>query len=155
VWYDVDVPDFGEGGLTMSDMLVASVSGLQMPTLKPDKMMQEELRGPATANRRFTPADGIVVYAEIYDNQVDKPHDLETAVVIKNERGGDVFRSADSQSSRQLAGSKGLLRSRTPIELKDFPPGRYSVSVEAHQRQDLTVHTSRIIPIQVVDNAGR
>jgi VWFA-related protein len=150
VWYDLDVPDFGDGALAMSDVLVASVSGLQVPTLKPDKAMQEALRGPATANRRFTQADGIVVYAEIYDNEVDKAHDVDVVVVVKNERDAEVFRSTDTQSSRQLNGSKGVMVSRTPVELKDFPPGRYAVTVDARQRQSPAAHATRAVPFQVV-----
>src|SRR5258706_2511139 len=72
VWYDLVVPDFPDGSLTRTDVLVASVSGLQVPTFKPDKSMQEVLRGPATANRQFRQDDGIVVFAEVYDNRLDE-----------------------------------------------------------------------------------
>jgi VWFA-related protein len=155
VWYDLAVPDFADGPLTMSDVLVASVSGLQVPTFKPDKAMQEALRGPATANRRFTQADGIVVFSEIYDNRASQAHDIDTAVIVKNERGAEVFRSADTQSSRQLVESQGLLRLRTPFALKEFSPGRYTVTVDARQRQDPSAHASRTIPIQVVAGENR
>jgi VWFA-related protein len=155
VWYNLIVPDFTDGPLTMSDVLVASVSGLQVPTFKPDKAMQELLRGPATANRRFTQADGVVVFAEIYDNRASQLHNIDTAVVVKNDRGAEVFRSADTQSSRQLAESQGVLRVRTPFELKDLSPGSYTVTVDAQARQDASAHASRTIPIQVVANAGR
>jgi VWFA-related protein len=155
VWYDLTVPDFNDGALTMSDVLVASVSGLQVPTFKPDKAMQELLRGPATANRRFAQADGLVVFAEIYDNHASQLHNIDTAVVVKNDRGAEVFRSADTQSSRQLAESQGVLRVRTPFELKDLSPGSYTVTVDARARQDVSAHASRTIPIQVVADAGR
>jgi hypothetical protein len=155
VWYELVVPDFSDGPLTMSDLLVASVSGLEVPTFKPDKAMQETLRGPATANRRFVSGDGIVVFVEVYDNRLDKPHDIDTAVIVKNDRGAEVFRSADTQSSRELAGSQGVLRSRTPIALKDFQPGRYLVTLDAHQRQDPAAHVTRTIPIEVVGIASR
>jgi len=156
VWYDLTVPDFGNGPLTMSDVLVASVSGLQVPTFKPDKAIQELLRGPATANRRFAQTDGIVAFAEIYDNRASQTHDIETAVILKNERGAEVFRSADTQASWQQAElSRGVLRTRTPIELKDCPPGRYTLTVDARQRQDPSAHASRTIPIQVVGDVGR
>lgn len=155
VWYDLTVPDFDDGPLTMSDVLVASVSGLQVPTFKPDKAMQEQLRGPATANRRFAQSDGFVVFAEIYDNRPSQTHDVETAVTVRNDRGSELFRSADTQASRQLAESQGLLRLRVPVELKDFSPGRYTVTVEARQRPDSSAHVSRTIPIEVVSGAGR
>ena len=155
VWYDLTVPDFADGPLTMSDVLVASVSGLQVPTFKPDKAMQELLRGPATANRRFAQTDGVVVFAEIYDNRASQLHNIDTAVVVKNDRGAEVFRSADTQSSRQLAESQGVLRVRTPFELKDLSPGSYTVTVDARARQDVSAHASRTIPIQVVADAGR
>src|SRR6202007_2467622 len=104
------------GPLTMSDVLVASVSGLQVPTFKLDKAMQELLRGPATANRRFARSDGFVVFAEIYDNRASQQHDVETAMTVKDDRGAEVFRTADTQSSRQLAESQGVLRLRVPVE---------------------------------------
>jgi hypothetical protein len=131
------------------------VSGLQVPTFKPDKAMQELLRGPATANRRFAQSDGVVVFAEVYDNRASQLHNIDTAVVVKNDRGAEVFRSADTQSSRQLAESQGVLRVRTPFELKDFSPGSYTVTVDARARQDTSGHASRTIPIQVVPDAGR
>jgi VWFA-related protein len=156
VWYDLTVPDFGDGPLTMSDLLVASVSGLQVPTFKPDKAMQELLRGPATANRRFAQTDGIVAFAEIYDNRASQAHDIDTAVILKNERGAEVFRSADTQTSWQQAElSRGVLRTRTPIELKDCPPGRYTLTVDARGRQDPSAHASRTIPIQVLGDVDR
>ena len=156
VWYDLTVPDFGNDPLTMSDVLVASVSGLQVPTFKPDKAMQELLRGPATANRRFAQTDGIVASAEIYDNRPSQAHDIETTVILKNERGAEVFRSADTQTSWQQAElSRRVLRTRTPFELKDCPPGRYTLTVDARKRQDPSAHASRTIPIQVVGDVGR
>jgi len=155
VWYDLTVPDFADGPLTMSDVLVASVSGLQVPTFKPDKAMQELLRGPATANRRFAQSDGVVAFAEIYDNRPSKAHEVEAVVTVKNDRGAEVFRTADTQSSRQLAESQGVLRLRVPVELKDFSPGRYTLTVEARQRQDSSAHVSRTIPMEVVGDAGR
>jgi len=155
VWYELVVPDFSDGPLTMSDLLIASVSGLEVPTFKPDKAMQDMLRGPATTNRRFVSGDGIVVFAEVYDNRLDNPHDIDTTVVVKNDRGIEVFRSGDTQSSRELAGSQGVLRSRTPIALKEFQPGRYIVTVDAYQRQDPAAHVTRTVPIEVVGNAGR
>ena len=156
VWYDLTVPDFGDGPLTMSDVLVASVSGLQVPTFKPDKAMQELLRGPATANRRFAQTDGIVAFAEIYDNRASQTHDIDTTVILKNDRGAEVFRSADTQASWQQAElSRGVLRTRMPIELKDCPPGRYTLTVDARQRQDPSAHASRTIPIQVVGDVAR
>ena len=39
--------------------------------------------------------------------------------------------------------------------LKEFPPGRYVVTVEARVRQDSAVRVTRVIPIEVVGNAGR
>jgi hypothetical protein len=82
-------------------------------------------------------------------------HNIDTAVVVKNDRGAEVFRSADTQSSRRLAESQGVLRVRTPFELKDLSPGSYTVTVDARARQDVSAHASRTIPIQVVADARR
>jgi VWFA-related protein len=150
VWHDLLIPDFSEGPLAMSDVMLAAASAFQTPTLKPDKLMGDALPGPATAVRQFPSGDSLAVFAEVYDNQLDQPHELDTSVVVTTDRGAEVFRSAETRSSRQLGDSNGTYRSRTVVSLANFAPGRYVIAVEARRHENAGVSVYRTVPFRVV-----
>jgi hypothetical protein len=138
----------------MSHVMVASAAAFLTPTLKPDKLMGDALPGPATAVRRFPAGDSIAAFAEIYDNRLDQPHDLDTAIVIRTERGAEVFRTADSQSSARIRESNGMYRSRAAISLANLAPGSYVLVVEARLRNDTASAINRSVPFQITPTQG-
>jgi hypothetical protein len=150
VWYDIEIPDFAKNPIAMSDVVLASQVAALRPTLRPDKLLAEELPGPPTTLREFPEGGTVAVYAEVYDNQLDHPHDLETSVVVTNERGEIAFRSVEMHSSRELTESRGLARVKTGIPLVNFRPGNYTLAVDARQASNRAISAGRAVPFQVV-----
>jgi VWFA-related protein len=150
VWYDIEIPDFGKNPLAMSDVVLASQVAMLRPTLRPDKILADELPGPPTTMREFPEGGTIAVYAEAYDNQLDRPHDLETSVVVTNERGAIAFSTMETHSSRQLLESRGVVRMKVGIPLVNMRPGSYTLTVDARQAVNRSVSAGRAVPFQVV-----
>jgi hypothetical protein len=150
VWYDVEIPDFAKSPLAMSDVVLVAEAAMARPTLQPDRQLADELPGPPTTLRDFPEGSRIALYAEAYDNQLDRPHDLEVTVVVANEGGEAKFHAAETRTSRQLTESRGVVRVRVGIPLANLPPGLYTLSVDARQTANRTVSAGRAVPFQVV-----
>jgi VWFA-related protein len=155
VWYDIEIPDFEKNPLAMSDVVLASQVAALRPTLRPDKLLADELPGPPTTLREFPEGGTVAVYAEVYDNQLDHPHDLETSVVVTNERGEIAFRTVDMHSRRELTESRGLARVKAGIPLVNFRRGNYTLAVDARQASNRAISAGRAVPFQVVSVNGK
>ena len=150
VWYDLEIPDFSKAPLTMSDVLLESEVAVQRLTIRPDKLLAAALPGPPTTLREFFPIDTVAMYVEVYDNQTDKAHDVETVVTVTNENGEAVFQSREKRTTQEAAGSGGVYGVRTKMSMEKLPPGRYVLAVEARQTQNRAISTGRAVPFQVV-----
>jgi VWFA-related protein len=151
LWYDVEVPDFGKGDLALSGVLLSSVAEGQTPTGNPGKLFAGALTLPPTTVREFKLADELNVYAEIYDNQLSPPHQVDVTVTIRGDGDRIVFRSNDWASSEELNIGKGAYPSTTWIPLQELGgPGNYVLHVQAQRALDDTQPVSRTIPFKVV-----
>ena len=155
VWYDLDVPDFSKGPLTMSDVLLESEVAMRRLTIRPDTLLAAALPGPPTTLREFFPIDTVAVYVEVYDNQTDKAHDVETVVTVTNEKGEAVFQSPEKRRSQEAVATNGVYGVRTKISMEKLPPGRYMLAVEARQMQNRAISAGRAVPFQVVAGGNR
>jgi VWFA-related protein len=153
-WYELEIPDFSKTPLAMSDVLLASVVAMQRPTLRPDGLLKDALPGPATTLRDFLAVDMLAVYAEVYDNDLSRPHDVETTVVITNDQGEEKARTGERHTSRQAADSRGVVRVQAKLPLGTLAPGRYTLSVEARQTQNAATLVGRAVPFRIVARQG-
>jgi hypothetical protein len=149
VWYDVDVPDFAKTPLAMSDVVLASQVAMLRPTLRPDKQLLDVLPGPPTTLRDFREGGNFAIYAEVYDNQLDRAHEVEAVITVSNERGEIVYRTSETRTNRQIADTGGVFGLRIGIPLVKTTPGRYVLSIEARQK-GTTATTSRVVPFTVM-----
>ncbi|HKF69598.1 MAG TPA: VWA domain-containing protein [Vicinamibacterales bacterium] len=150
VWYDVEIPDFTKNPLAMSDVVLVADIAMARPTVRPDRLLAAELPGPPTTLREFPEGANVVVYAEIYDNQLDRPHDLETSVVVANEHGEVAYRTVGTRTSSQVLESHGVVRMKAGIPLVNIRPGSYTLTVDARQTVNRAVSAGRAVPFQVV-----
>jgi VWFA-related protein len=150
VWYDIEVPDFGKDPLTMSDVMLASAAAMLRPTLRPDKLLEDALPGPPTTLRQFPEGGSVAVYAEVYDNQLDRPHDIEWTVVVAGEHGDVVYRTAETHAAGELKASGGVVRVKVGIPLVTIPPGNYTLTVDARQTVNRSISAGRAVPFQVL-----
>ena len=135
VFYDLEVPNFGREPVSLSGLLITSTSAQNAMTAQPDPAAPKLLPGPATSSRTFSRADSLAVFAEIYDNssRQQQPRQFDTTVTLIAESGQEVFNAREAidniPSNRWT--TYGFTRD---IPLKDVPPGRYLLRVEAKPR---------------------
>jgi hypothetical protein len=148
VWHELEVPDFGAGDFSMSGILVASAAALQTPTVRPDKLLDGVLPGPPTTRRSFPAGDELTVLAEVYDNRLGQPHELEITIGVWNEQGVERFRMTETATAEQLKARAGVFRAVRKIPL-NLIPGRYTLTVDAGRRDRPEKRITRAIPFQV------
>ncbi len=155
VFYDLDVPDFARGRLNMSGLLVTAPSAQRTLTVQADEAAGKRLPGAATGRRSFISSDVLALYAEIYENNASgPPRRVDVTTRLVDEAGRDVFVAREVLERGPSSGNdKSATRvvSRE-VPLKDVPPGRYLLRVEAQLRGETGDDSSfvRETPIRVV-----
>ncbi len=147
--YDLDVPDFTKEPIALSGVVIASASGLRMSTAKPDEEFKGVLPGPPVAVRTFPRGDDLAVFAEVYDNDVKNPHVVDITTTVVSEDGRNVFKSAEERASSELQGKPGGYGHLARINLKDFAPGTYLLTVEARSRAGNKPPVGRTVQFKV------
>jgi VWFA-related protein len=140
VFYDLDVPDFRKDKLMMGGLLVAAASGLQTPSIQPDKVVEKALPAPATSRRQFPQRDRLALYTEVYDNITStQARHIDLAVRIIAEDGKDVFTVRDVLENGGVAPKKpwNVYGYSKEIVLEGIAPGRYALRVEAQVRGNI------------------
>jgi len=133
--------------------MLASAVAMLRPTLRPDKQLMDALPGPPTTLRQFPEGGSLALYAEVYDNQLDRAHDVEATITVVNDRGDTVFKTAETRTNRQIADAGGVLGLKVGIPLVKTLPGTYTLTVAAGQKGNAS-STSRVVPFQVVRASG-
>jgi VWFA-related protein len=147
--YDLDVPDFSKEPLGVSGVAIASAAALSISTAKVDDQFKEVLPGPPTAIRVFPRGDTLAIFAEVYDNDVKAPHIVDITTTVVSEDGRNVFKTAEERSSADLQGKPGGYGHQARIELKDFAPGIYLLTVEARSRAGNNKPVGRTVQFRV------
>jgi len=137
VFYDLQVPDFRKDPIMVSGLLLTSVAAQQTLTAQHDAEAEKLLPAPATTRRDFQQSDVLAVLADIYDNTAPaQPRVIDVAARLVSESGRDVFAAHDSLVNGGTDTSKNwttfVLTKQIP--LKDVPPGRYLLRIEARDR---------------------
>jgi hypothetical protein len=115
----------------MSGVLLTSTASGVAVTANAEVLPKDALPTPAVVRRVFTPAETLTSYVEVYDNSSPMAHGLEvTVAVVDAESGRGVF---DARDRRDVEASNRTRTHgfRTPIPLRDVPPGRYVLRVQA------------------------
>ena len=141
VYYDLDVPDFGAGGVTLSGLLLTAGSVRVVPTFQPDTTVSA-LTGPATSRREFRRGETINLFAEIYDNvPARQSHRVDVTTSLLSEDGRELFRSTRTFGANDKNNSKSTTFAYTiAVPLADASAGRCLLRVEAavHGSGDVT-----------------
>ena len=131
VLYDLEVPEFSKSPLSMSGILLTSAYASRIPTANPDPDFKQVLPAPPVAVREFPRNDTLGLFVEVYDTQVKAPHRVAIKTTILDEAGKALVSMSDERRSEELQGGKGGYGYHTNLELKDLPPGRYVLRVDA------------------------
>jgi VWFA-related protein len=130
VLYDLDVPDFAKGDLTMGGILLTSAFSSRIPTANPDKGFQDILPASPTALREFPTGDQLSLAVDIYDNRAATAHRVQIRTTVTADNGTSIFSSSDERRSEELKGGN-TFGHLAAIPLKGVAPGRYVLRVEA------------------------
>jgi VWFA-related protein len=136
VFADLIVPEFTSRPLMMSGVLISSTNAETVFTPQRDAAGEKLLGGPATTRREFAQSDSLMWLTEIYDNSGPKaPKQFDMAVRLLDETGRDVFGARDVLANGNGGAPKWQAFGYTGrIPLKDVPPGRYLLRIEALDR---------------------
>ena len=142
---DIEVPDFSDGDLNMSGIVLTSVARFQTPTFKPDPLLADNLPGPPTAARSFAPGDEVTTFNEVYDNAKPSPKDVEMAFsVVSTAKGRPLF----SHVERAAATSDKVVRFRTNWTVPSIG-GAYVLTVSARRPGAAAPSVTRQIPFEI------
>jgi len=149
VMYDLDVPDFTDGALTMSGVALTSRSATQAFTAAVKDPLRDLLPSPATAAREFASGDRLAIYAEVYENQRSSAaHTVSLKVELRSDEGRALQTIDEDRSSTELEGTSGGYGLRAELPL-DVDPGIYVVHIEARANISGQPTVSRDIQIRV------
>ena len=147
VQYDLDVPDFSKGPLTMSGLALALASDLERPTTGSDKAWQQRFAQPPTTARVFSEGDDILVSGEIYRND-SRLDDVDVTTSVRSAAGEVVF-ERDQTLTNAGSGAPATPRYQTMIPLQGLDAGDYLLVVEAASSSGATATASQQIPFVV------
>src|SRR5262245_5070557 len=148
VVYELDVPDFARGALTMSGVSLTSKALSGMKTMRPKEPLRGMLPGPITASREFARGDTVTLFTEVYENAARTAHKIDFMAELRAEDGRQFGRVTEQRSSSELAGKAGGY-GFTPALPLDIAPGRYLIHVEARSSIGDRAMVSRDILIRV------
>jgi hypothetical protein len=147
VLYDLDVPDFSKGPLTMSGVVLSSMTEAPVPTVQRDAKMKLSIGDSPTARREFTRLEQLRQYVEVYDTGKGAGRPIVVSTRVMNAAGGLLFRR--EVTSTGVAGPDKTFTHRVAatIPLTDLGRGRYVLAVDARRDGDPTV--SRQLPFSI------
>ena len=138
VFYDLIVPDFSKDPVMVSGLLLSSTAGAAAEVLTPqrDPVAEKLLGAPPTSRRAFNQAETLGWMTEIYDNSPPaQRNQIDVAARLIDEAGRDAFASREVLTNGDAGAQKWQAFGYTgSIPLKDIPPGRYLLRVEARDR---------------------
>jgi hypothetical protein len=149
VMYDLDVPDFSKGPLSLSGIGIASAVASRMPTTGPDRFWQQQMKTLPTTLREFASSDELREYVEVYVND-RKVREIEMTTTVRSEAGLRVFNHRQTLTKERANNEKYVTHHVvTSIPLKGFTPGKYVLTVEAGARGQDAYPAARQIPFAV------
>lgn len=150
VYYDLEVPDFNAGPLSMSGLVMAVVGPAEMPTVTGvEDDIRKALPAAPTATRTFRSGEELALLVEVYDNELKSPHKVDIKTTLRADDGRELFSVADERSSSELGGAKGGYGYTSRVPLKGLSAGLYVVKVEARSRLGKGATASREVQIRV------
>ena len=140
VMYDLDVPDFGQGDLTMSAPLLATTHDAL--TVAPATRLRADLSLAPTTQRDFTPGETLSLYTEVYDNSRDRARRAVDVTAELRDESGRAMRSIKRHDDA-APGGKHAISITIPMNV---PAGSYVLHLEADSNNK---RIARDIPVRV------
>jgi VWFA-related protein len=148
VQYDLDVPDFSKGALTLSGIvLISEAAGA--PLTGDIRFWEKATPAPPTTDREFSSKDEVTAFVEIYTNGQNPGDRLEIRTTVENEKTTVFFTHTESLLVDATQGKSGTYRHAAPIYLPAIPAGQYVLKVRAESSAAFGRPAIRQIPIAI------
>ena len=142
---DVDVPDYGKDPPTLSGIVLASALANADFTMLGDARLKALLGGEPTVRRRFSRADTVTAFVEVYTDGRRAQEGVQVTATLTAEDGARIL----TQPGQMLASVPGTAGYAARLPLGEVPPGSYILTMEARDRRRTAM---RQIPFAVVDD---
>ncbi len=150
VVYDIEVPDFGKGPLTMSGVALTSTAAASTTSLRPKDPLRDFLPSAPTSTRQFDAGETLTLFAEFYDNlRTNAAHTVDLTATLRADDGRVITTATEQRSSSELSGAAGGFGFTADLSLADAAPGIYVVHVEARINAGERPSVSRDVLITV------
>jgi uncharacterized protein (TIGR03435 family) len=136
---EVEVPDYADQALTVSEFLVSSSHGPMLLTLEDDPLLRGVLPAQPMPARRFRRGETLTVFAEITDTHWILSQEVGVTTTVVAGDGRMVFRGDQTLTTA----NKGHFYLTSTLPLGGFAPGDYQLVVEANTRKGIPANTSR------------
>jgi VWFA-related protein len=144
---EVEIPDYTELPVSISDLVVSSSEGKTLMTLEDDPVLRRALPAQPTANRQFRPAETMSVFGEIYNSQWVLTPSIGVTTVVQSESGRVMMRGEQTL----MSGDRGRVYYQSHIPLERLAQGSYVLTLEAYTRQGFPASASQQLRFEVSD----
>jgi VWFA-related protein len=142
---DVEIPDYTDLPLSISDVVVSSALARSPLTLEEDPVMRQALPAQPTAARRFARADTITAFAEIFDTHWILTRELGVTATVHAADDRIVARQEQTLKSA----NRGRFYFKGSVPLQSFTPGKYVLNIEAYTRDGVPASASKEMAFDV------
>ena len=143
----VEVPDYTDQALTMSDFAVSAGREDGLPlTMVEDNVLRKVLPASPTGRRRFRADDQVVVFNQVQDEHSLLSQKLDVRWTVASDDGQILKR--DSQTLESKPQERG--RFHSTVSMKALKPGAYVLTVEAYSTSGPPAVASRQLRFEIV-----
>jgi VWFA-related protein len=129
VFYDIDVPNFSKGGLSMSGLAVSATPG---PTSAPKDGLAGLIPIVPTSGRDFATSDRATTFLRVYQGGKDALTPVTMTARIVDGRGATVFDTTETIGADRFAPARAA-DYRFDVPLTQLKPGLYLLTIRAAQ----------------------
>jgi len=132
VFYDVEIPDYGQSALVMTPLVVTSASEALIPVIGEEEDKRKAILLPTT-RRRFSQSDRLIVLAKVYPRH--SPGSMlpviEIVTEVEDMDQQVVFRRMQERGGTELIAPGDGITQEMEVSLSEWAPGEYQVQMTA------------------------
>jgi hypothetical protein len=141
----VEIPDFSDLPLSVSDLVIASSGSPTLTTLEEDAVLRRSLPSQPTPARQFARNETLTVFGEISDSHWILSQEIGAIALVRTQDGRLVSRDEQTLKS----GNRGRFNYTGRIPLASYEPGTYTLTVEAHTSAGVPASASQQLRFDV------
>lgn len=153
VSYDLEVPNFRAAPIGMSGLVLTAARAADIPTAKSDPLFQSVLPFPPTGLRTFYPNEKLIALAEVYGSDPSTRAGIDMVTTVRDADGRTLFSTRDHGTADANSGLDDAFAYAVGVPLKDLPPGRYLLTMEAQPRGAHAAVALRDVTFEVAASA--